>query len=99
LNPNGYGTTYKGGSSGAGTVFSLSFAPQLTIILSGANVILTWPTNVDGFNYSGFTLQSTTNLDSSVTWNAISPAPVVVNGQNAVTNALSGTQQFYRLSQ
>src|ERR1035437_3383230 len=49
-----YGTAYWGGSSGYGTVFSLSLgsvsAPQLTIIRSGANVILTWPTNATGFN-------------------------------------------------
>src|ERR1019366_5337378 len=32
-----YGTTYPGGSPGNGTVFSLSFAPQLTIIPSGTN--------------------------------------------------------------
>ena len=36
-----YGTATGGGSSGNGTVFSLSFAPQLTITSSGTNVILT----------------------------------------------------------
>jgi formylglycine-generating enzyme required for sulfatase activity len=82
-----------------GTVFSLSFAPQLTIALSGTNVILTWPTNVVVFNYSGYTLQSTTNLVSPVVWTTVSPTPVVVNGQNTVTNPISRTQQFYRLSQ
>jgi uncharacterized repeat protein (TIGR03803 family) len=94
-----YGTAYSGGSSKYGTVFSLSFAPQLTIIISGANVILTWLTNVAGFNYSGFTLQSTTNLVSPAVWNTVSPAPVIVNGQNTVTNPISGSQKFYRLSQ
>ena len=93
-----YGTAANGGSSGYGTVFSLSLgsvsAPQLTIIPSGANVILTWPTNA-----AGFTLQSTTNLVSPAVWITNSPAPVVVNGQNAVTNPISGTQKFYRLSQ
>ena len=93
------GRRSDGGSSGNGTVFSLSFAPQLTIIPSGANVILTWPTNVAGFDYTGYTLQSTTNLVSSAVWTTNSPAPVVVNGQNTVTNPISGTQQFYRLSQ
>jgi len=68
--------------------------PQLTIIPSGANVVLTWPTNATGFN-----LQSTTNLGSAAVWSTNSPAPVVVNGQNTVTNPISGTQQFYRLSQ
>src|ERR1044071_3284497 len=92
-----YGTSKHGGSYGGGTVFSLSFSPQLTIILSDINVILTWPTNYAGFDYTGFTLQSTTNLLLPV-WTTNSPSPVVVNGQNTVTNP-SGTQQLYRLSQ
>ncbi len=79
------GTAYGGGSSGNGTVFSISFRPQLRIIPSGADVILSWPTN-----YAGFTLQSTTNLVSQVS-TTNSPAPVVINGQNTVTNPISGT--------
>jgi len=58
---------------------------QLSITLSGTNVVLTWPTN-DGV----FTLLSATNLVSPVNWTAVS-------GQNAVTNPISGTQQFYQL--
>jgi len=92
-----YGTT-AGGSSGSGTVFSLSFPPQLSISPSGPNVILTWFTNHAGFDYTGFTLQSTTNLVSA-DWTTNSPAPVIVNGQNTVTNPISGIQQFFRLSQ
>jgi len=92
-----YGTAAGGGSSGRGTVFSLTLPialPQLTVSPSAANVILTWPTNA-----AGFTLQSITNLGSSAVWTTNSPAPVVVNGQNTVTNPISGAQQFYRLSQ
>jgi hypothetical protein len=68
--------------------------PQLTIIPSGANVILTWPTNA-----AGFTLQSTTNLVAPAVWSIVSPGPIVIGGQNAVVNPISGTQKFYRLSQ
>jgi uncharacterized repeat protein (TIGR03803 family) len=93
-----YGTASDGGSFGYGTVFSLSFAPQLSIALSGSNVILTWPTNVAGFDYTGYTLQCATN-PVSPSWNAVSPLPVIVNGQETVTNPISGTQMFYRLSQ
>ena len=93
-----YGTARAGGSSSAGTVFSLSFAPQLTIIPSGANVILTWPTNVAGFDYTALTLRSTTNLILPSVWSTVSTGPFVVNGQNSVTNPVSGTQRFYRLS-
>jgi hypothetical protein len=77
-----------------GTFISTSAsAPQLTILHSGANVILTWPTT------AGFTLQSTTNLVATTVWATNSPPPVVVNGQNTVTNPVSGTQKFYRLIQ
>ncbi|HZL78639.1 MAG TPA: choice-of-anchor tandem repeat GloVer-containing protein [Candidatus Limnocylindrales bacterium] len=95
-----YGTAYNGGSYGEGTVFSLSLgsvsapAPTLTIFPSGANVVLTWPTNA-----TGFTLQSTTNLVSTAVWSNVSPAAVVVNTNNAVTNAISDKQKFYRLTQ
>jgi uncharacterized repeat protein (TIGR03803 family) len=92
-----YGTTPQS-SPGFGTVFSLSLppvsAPQLTISPSGANVILSWPATA-----AGFTLQSTTNLGSLAFWTTNSPAPVVVNGQNVVTNPLAGAQKFFRLSQ
>ena len=93
-----YGTAVGGGSSGNGTVFSLSLesvsAPQLSVIPSGANVILTWPTHAPGF-----TLQSSTNHVSTAAWITVSPGPVLVNGQNAVTDPISGPQKFYRLSQ
>ena len=94
-----YGTTHDGGTWDTGTVFSFSLPsvntpPHLEVIPSGVYVILTWPTNA-----AGFTLQSTTNLISSAVWTTVSPGPDVVNGQYVVTNPISGTQQFYRLSQ
>jgi uncharacterized repeat protein (TIGR03803 family) len=89
-----FGTASSGGTWGDGTVFSISLPPQLTLIASGPNVILTWPTNA-----TGFTLQSTTYVGSSAVWATNFPEPVVVNGQNTVTNPISGAQQFYRLSQ
>jgi len=76
------------------SVTASNISSQLAIIRSGADVILTWPTNV-----AGFTLQSTTNLVSVAAWSTVSPGPVVINGQNTVTNAISLTQTFYRLSQ
>ena len=93
-----YGTAASGGSGGVGTVFSLSFRPQLTITPSGTNFTLSWPTNVAGFDCTGYVLQSTTNFGSWV-WTTNSPAPVVVNGQNTMTNPISGTKQFFRLRQ
>jgi hypothetical protein len=60
---------------------------------------MTWPTNAAGISFAGYTLQSTTNLVSPVVWTPVVPGQVVVNGQFTVTNPLSGTQQFYQLSQ
>jgi uncharacterized repeat protein (TIGR03803 family) len=88
-----YGTADNGGGSGYGTVFSLSFPVlQLAITRFGTNVIVTWPTN-----FPGFTLISTTNLVSPVVWVTNSSAPVVVNGQNTVTNRVSGARNFFLL--
>jgi hypothetical protein len=85
------------GSIFGGTIFSISLPaspPQLTIGPARANVTLTWPTNA-----TGLTLQFTTNLTSPVAWSPVSAAPVVVNGQNTVTNGVSGAAQFFRLAQ
>lgn len=67
---------------------------NLSIAHSGNSVIVSWPTNC-----AGFTLQSATNLAPPAAWTTYSPAPVVVNGQYAVTHLISGTQKFFRLSQ
>jgi uncharacterized repeat protein (TIGR03803 family) len=93
-----YGTTDTGGSSDNGTVFGLSFTPQLATTRVAGNVILTWPTSYFGFDYSGYTLQSATNLFSP-SWNTNLPTPVVVDGLNIITNPISGSPQFFRLSQ
>lgn len=91
-----YGTTWAGGSTTAGTAFSISLPepPQLAITPAGASVVLTWSTN-----YTGFSLQSTTNLTPPSIWTTNLPPPVVANGKNTVTNAMTATHQFYRLIQ
>jgi uncharacterized repeat protein (TIGR03803 family) len=95
-----YGVASQGGDpqNGGGVVFSISFSPQLQMARSEASITLMWPSNYAGFDYTGYTLQSTTNLTSPV-WTTNLPAPLVVNGQYTVTNPISGTQQFFRLSQ
>jgi uncharacterized repeat protein (TIGR03803 family) len=88
-----YGTTQLGGNAGNGTIFSLllQVVSPLTIARSGANVILTWPTNDFTFN-----LQSTPVLNPP-SWSAASPAPLLINGNNTVTNPITGSAKFYRL--
>jgi hypothetical protein len=69
------------------TIKGLSLAVQK----AGSNLVLSWPTNVPGFN-----LESTTNLVSPA-WVPVLPVPAVVNDQNVVTNTIMGPQKFYRL--
>jgi uncharacterized repeat protein (TIGR03803 family) len=90
-----YGTTAAGGSSGNGTVFSFTLPrPLLAIARSGTNVILTWSASASGYN-----LEFTTNLVSPTVWNTNSTAPVILSGLNTVTNPISASREFYRLSQ
>jgi uncharacterized repeat protein (TIGR03803 family) len=101
-----YGTTQGAIDVGevgtqAGTVFRLTIAPdpELTLIPSEADMILTWPTNYGAFSYAGYNLQAATNLGPSAVWTHVSLSPVVIGGQYVVVNPLSGTQGFFRLSQ
>jgi uncharacterized repeat protein (TIGR03803 family) len=90
-----YGTTTGGGAFGQGALFSLSLPPPgLSLNISDENVTVTWPTND-----AEFALQSTTNPIPPIGWDTNLPAPVIVDGQYTVTNPISGTQKFYRLSQ
>ena len=68
--------------------------PRLNLARSANNVILSWFAGD-----TGYTLQAKTNLNPSVGWVTVSPPPVIVNGQNTVTNPLSGPQNFYRLNE
>jgi uncharacterized repeat protein (TIGR03803 family) len=90
-----YGTTSAGGSSGNGTVFSFALPrPLLAIAHSGTNVLLTWSASP-----SSYTLEFATNLVSPTFWNTNLPAPVILGGLNTVTNPISASAKFYRLSQ
>jgi len=87
-----YGTAESGGSSGNGTVFSLSLgsvsAPLLTITYSGNEAIVSWPSSV-----MGWTLQTNNNLATG-TWGKYLGA--IVN--NNVTNSPPTGNLFFRLS-
>jgi uncharacterized repeat protein (TIGR03803 family) len=93
-----YGTTFAGGYYEGGTVFAVTILPHLSVTNSNDNLILGWPTNYAGIDFRSYAVQATTNLASGV-WTANLPAPLIVNGQNTVTNPISRTQQFFRLAQ
>jgi len=67
--------------------------PELAIVGSGTNVILSWPPNA-----AGLTLHSTTNISAPV-WQVALPAPVIVNSHDTVTYPISASDMFFRLSQ
>jgi hypothetical protein len=98
------GTLYAGGIfTTAGTNVSayaamahLPVLPTLSIIADGANVVVTWPDAATGFT-TGYTLESATNLLPPVAWQTNATAPIVIGGQNVVTNSITGSQQFFRL--
>jgi uncharacterized repeat protein (TIGR03803 family) len=78
-----YGTASILGGSNGGTLFSFG-PPQLSITLSGSNLILTWPTDAAAFN-----LQSAP---------AVNGAYITISGAtNPYTSATTNTQQFFRL--
>jgi hypothetical protein len=60
---------------------------------ANTNVVLSWAAN-----FTGFTLEANTNLNTNV-WSVVSPAPAVSGTNNVVTNAASGSTRFYRLRQ
>ena len=89
---------YNGSESIAESVRNAFLTPQaatpplLNIQLSAnTNVVLSWVTNS-----IGFTLESNTNLNTTV-WSVVTPAPAVSGTNNVVTNAVSGSARFYRL--
>ena len=67
-------------------------APAVAARLQSGTIIFTWPTNAPGF-----ILMSTTNLATNAVWTKVFPAPVVVSGQNVVSNTISEPRLFYRL--
>ena len=90
--------SYNGGSSGHGSVFSLSFQPQLTIAPSGTNVILSWPISYAGFDYAGYDLEETADPGSPNAWLPSDAFPPVIdNGHVGLTARMRWPQRFYRL--
>jgi hypothetical protein len=87
---SGWGATYDGFNTAPCPTCN-NAAPELTITRAGTKVVITWPSI-----FTGFTLQSATNLVSSA-WVTVTPAPVVINDLYTVTNAASVKQTFYRL--
>ena len=65
--------------------------PTLSVRRQGDKLVLAWPTNT-----TGFLLHYATNLPAT-SWTPALPLPVVVKGENVVTNVITGGAAFYRL--
>jgi PKD repeat protein len=79
-------------TTGISALITSPSGPKLTLLLAGEKLILTWPASA-----LGFILQSTTNLSPPIIWNTVPSTPASINGQNVVTNVISGSQMFFRL--
>lgn len=71
--------------------FPVLASPSLAITLFSNEVIFTWSSFA-----TGFVLESTT-LPSPSNWSTAPPDPVMVGGQNVVTNPVTEPARFYRL--
>lgn len=71
---------------------SYALRPTLNILRAGTNVVISWSTNV-----SGYQLESTANLVAGNQWVAVTNTPTVVGLENVVTNSVSPIGIFYRL--
>jgi hypothetical protein len=70
--------------------------PALGVALAGANVQISWTTNVS----ASTVLQATPTLGDGASWSSTGlPAPIVVGDKYQVTVPVSGTANFYRLFQ
>lgn len=68
-----------------------TIAPDLTALRAGTNLVLSWPTSALGFSLVYMNNLNTTN------WTLVSPLPVIVNGQNTVTNPIGSGSKYYQL--
>jgi len=65
--------------------------PTLTAQRAGEFIVLSWPTNA-----TGYFLEHATSL-TAADWLPATPAPVIVDDQNVVTNSMTLNAGFYRL--
>jgi len=72
-----------------------ALSPELSIALSGTNVVLSWPV-VSGNTWS---LQTAPTLGLPVSWSNLTTAPFLLNSEYLLTNEVSAPAQFYRLEQ
>jgi ELWxxDGT repeat protein len=71
---------------------SLSERPALKIARVGNKFTLSWPASV-----SGFILEATTDLSSSLNWSKAPDTPTIVDGEYTASTSWTSGNTFYRL--
>jgi hypothetical protein len=71
-----------------------ALAPALAIALSGTNVVIFWPTSA-----TSWLLETAPGLGLPSDWSTLTTAPLFLNSEYIVTNAVGAAAQFYRLAQ
>jgi alpha-tubulin suppressor-like RCC1 family protein len=66
--------------------------PVLNIARVGNSVVLSWSAND-----SGYTLEASADLSSSLNWSNVFATPAIVGTQYTITNGVANSYQFYRL--
>ncbi len=89
---NGVTAIAAGPNHAVALIGRMQLLPSLKARPNGNDLILSWPTNA-----VGFTLQSTLDLTSPVTWIDSTNVPVVVGAHFSLTNSTSSGARFYRL--
>jgi glycosidase len=91
---NNAGIQGAASASSSGTVLIDPASVVLHVALSGGNIVLTWPGNLDT-NFT--TIYNTTNLTPPVFWLPASGNPSLLNQQWKLTLPATNTFRFYRL--
>jgi hypothetical protein len=66
--------------------------PMLEAIVSQKQIILSWPSS-----FTGFVLESRTNLSASAPWVLKGLTPFLVGNRFTITNTITGKTEYYRL--
>jgi hypothetical protein len=78
-------------SNGPAFFVTSTLRPRLRMTRAGDRILLAWTNSATGF------ILEQSGAASGATWTNVEPTPVVIEGENRVTNAVSGARRFYRL--
>ncbi len=86
------GTNIFAATNLASPIFEVTLSPAaLSIALSNANVVVSWPSPPGSFG-----LQQNSDL-TATNWTTVTNLPAFINGQNQVILPAQSSNQFYRL--